>query len=136
MTFSLAISNGDLSLGGSRLDLVYGKNKLLQDLGTWFREQYQVDRFNPGYGSTLPKHIGGIADEMTIFLIRAEAVRILNNYHQHQIADFARFPENYSADELIREIVSVTTETIDDSVIIRAEIRTVGDELVTLEERA
>ena len=115
------------------LDLVFEKDKLLQDLDTWFREQYQVDRFFPGYGSTLPGQVGGIADEMSLFLVRAEAVRILNNYHQHQMKDFQEYPHLYSSDEVIREIVSVEAQMRLDTIHIRARIRTMNDRMVTME---
>ena len=133
MTYSLALHNGDLSLGGSRLDTVTGKAKLLQDLDTWFRESFQVDRFHPGYGSTLPSYIGGMADDMTVFLIRAEAVRVLNNYQQRQLEEISKNPQLFSDGEIVREITSVSARQTIDSVVLEISLKTLNGQLVNLE---
>lgn len=107
MSYSLALHNGDLSVSGTKVNTVSGREKLLQDLDTWFREQYRVDRFYPSYGSTLPDYIGTAATEMSLFLIKSEAIRIVNNYQQMQVAEFEKFPGKYTTDELIKEILDV-----------------------------
>jgi hypothetical protein len=57
VSYSLAIVDGDLALQGDRLDLVFGVDKLKQDLNCWLKERYGGDRFHTNYGSILPDSI-------------------------------------------------------------------------------
>ena len=40
MSYSLAIADGDLAKRGSQMALVFGVNKLKQDMNCWLLEQY------------------------------------------------------------------------------------------------
>ena len=80
MSYSLAISNGDLVQQGSRLGLVYGVDKLRQDINCWLLERYGGDRFHVNMGSILQEFIGGIISESSRAEVQAEIFRVLQNY--------------------------------------------------------
>ena len=48
MSYSLAVRNGDLVKRGSNLDVVWGIDKLKQDLQCWVTERFGGDRFHGG----------------------------------------------------------------------------------------
>ena len=79
MTYSLAIANGDLVRTGNTLAVVYGTEKLKQDLCLWVTERYGIDRFHPKLGSVLPDFIGSLITDSTRAQIQAEILRILQN---------------------------------------------------------
>lgn len=130
MTYSLALSNGDLAVSGSRVDLARGRNKLIQDLDTWLRERYRVDRFNPNYGSTLQSYIGSVMSELSNFEIKSEVLRVLDNYQNNQIQRFNADPGLFTADELISEVVDVQIKAEMESIVITVSLRTVSGNTV------
>lgn len=131
MTYSLMLSDGKLQTVGSDMQTVSGRQKLLQDLDCWFRENYRVDHHHPSYGSVLDSYIGGVVNEETAFLVRTEVIRVLTNYQQLQIKRFQENPEIYSRGELIQDIESVESDILYDSVYILAKLKTVDQALVS-----
>ncbi len=65
----MRVVDGDIQLGvGQRLDFVYGKNKLLQDLSLWLMEPLGTGFTTPNFGSRLDSMSGsadvlGLVDE-------------------------------------------------------------------------
>lgn len=104
MSFSLRIANGDLVQEGSQLGIVYGTNKLQQDLTLWMTERYGIDRFHPGMGSNFQNYIGGVIGYQTQAMIYAEAERILDNYQKIQFQGLRQAPQLYSLSELLWSI--------------------------------
>ena len=135
MTYSLRLVDGNLNPVGSALQTVSGREKLLQDLDCWFRENYRVDHHHPTYGSVLDSYIGGVVDEETAFLVKTEVIRVLTGYQQLQIKRFMDNPEIYQRGELIEDIESVEAEVLYDSVYILAKLRTVDQALVNYQAR-
>jgi hypothetical protein len=107
MSFSLRVANGDLVLQGSALAIVYGTDKLIQDLTLWMTERYGIDRFHPGMGSNFQNFIGGIISYSTQSVIYGEAMRILDNYQRVTFAGLKNNPTLYSLDELLWNINNV-----------------------------
>lgn len=107
MTFSLRVSNGDLVLAGNTLGVVYGTDKLTQDLTLWMCERYGVDRFHPWYGSQFQNYIGGVISTSTQAMVYTEASRVLDNYQRLQGQAFQQAPANYSLSELLATVNNV-----------------------------
>jgi phage baseplate assembly protein W len=107
MSYSLMISNGDLVLQGSALGIVWGTDKLKQDLTLWMTERYGVDRFHPNMGSNFQNYIGGIISYSTQSIVYSEAMRILDNYQRVQMAALKANPTLFSLDELLWNIDNV-----------------------------
>ena len=107
MTYSLAVVNGDLVQQGTSLGIVYGINKLNQDLSLWVTERYGIDRFHPSMGSILPDFIGSLITDSTKTQIQGEVLRILQNYQSVQFQGFRNNPQAYSYTELLYTIKSI-----------------------------
>lgn len=77
---TLAISGGDLVVGGAGYATVSGISKTVQDLSILLREPMGADRFHPQLGSRLDSFVGTPIDEETALLVRSEVTRIVSNY--------------------------------------------------------
>lgn len=94
MSFSLELKNGDLGLSGTSLGTVVDAAKLQQDLVSAILTPLGFEGLHPGFGSILEEDL--INPEVTIIgsrdfqhaaaLVRAELVRICQNYQAQQIA--------------------------------------------------
>ena len=104
MTFSLAIANGDLVTKGSELGIVYGTDKLRQDLTLWLAERFGIDRFHPGMGSNFQNYIGGVIGQGTRSMIYSETMRVLDNYQKIQYQKLRENPRLFSQTELLWSI--------------------------------
>lgn len=128
MSYSLAIQNGDLVKQGSNLGVVWGIDKLKQDLQLWMTERYGGDRFHKDLGSTLQDHIGSVITPSTKYEIHTEVLRVLDNYQRVQMYGFKRNPKLYSMEELLENIVNVavnvTYDTVSVSVSVESAART------------
>lgn len=108
MSYSLAISDGDLVQQGSQLGLVFGVNKLRQDVNLWMLERHGGDRFHVSYGSILQDFIGGIANKATRAEVYGEVLRVLQNYQFAQLRRFKENPELFSASELLVSVDDIS----------------------------
>lgn len=116
MSFSFQVANGDLVMSGSSLGIVYGQNKLTQDLTLWLAERYGIDRMHPAMGSRLQNYIGGIINYNTQSMVYGEVMRVLDNYQRVQYNNFQQNPQNFALAELLYNInsidVSITYDTV------------------------
>lgn len=132
MSYSLAIADGDLVQKGSRLDVVYGLDKLKQDIYCWLMERHGGDRFHVGYGAILQEFIGGIASESTRVEVQAEIFRVLQNYQQAQLKLFKQNPEKMSASELLVEVDDILVTMSYDTVRVTIKMRNGSNEYTTI----
>ena len=107
MSFSLAIAGGDLVQSGSQLGIVYGSDKLKQDLMLWLTERYGIDRFHPVMGCDFQNYIGGIIGYHTQTRVQSETQRVLDNYQKVQFMGLRQAPTLYSLSELLWSIDSI-----------------------------
>lgn len=121
MSYSLAIADGDLAKRGSQMALVFGVNKLKQDMNCWLLEQYGGDRFHVNMGSVLQEFIGSVVSSSTRVEIEAEIIRVLENYQAVQAKRFKENPQKFSPSELLVSVDSVDV-TVDYSTV-RATVR-------------
>lgn len=116
MTFSLKVVGGDLAVEGSELGIVWGVDKLKQDLTLWMTERYGIDRFHPGLGSNFQNYIGGIISYHTRAQVQQEAERILDNYQRVTWRGLREAPNLYSLSELMYSInyvkVNISFDTV------------------------
>ena len=127
MSYSLAISNGDLVRQGSNLAVVWGIDKLKQDLQLWVTEKFGGDRFHPTMGSILQDYIGSVISLRTRAEIEDEVLRVMDNYQKVQMYGFKINPRLYSMSELLESVddisVSVGYDTVSVSVSVRSAAR-------------
>ena len=116
MTYSLAVSNGDLVVKGSQLGIVSGTQKLSQDLQIWLYSRFGSDMMHPTFGSVLESWIGGVIQKSTQANVYNEVLRVLNNYQSMQYQLFQASPQLFSVAELLYSIdnvdVSITYDTV------------------------
>lgn len=122
MSYSLAIVGGDLSLQGDRLDLVFGVDKLKQDINCWLRERYGGDRFHTNYGSVLQDFIGGMVTDSTRAEVQSEVLRVLQNYQTIQQRILTEDPTLLSASEMLIAIDDIRTTVSYDTVNVTVKV--------------
>ena len=123
MSYSLAVRNGDLVLQGSSLLVVWGIDKLKQDLQLWVAERYGVDRFQPDLGSILQDYIGDVITPRTQAAIEDEVMRVMDNYQRVQMAAFKKNPRLFSTAELLEEIKNIKVNISYDTVSVAVSVR-------------
>jgi len=132
MSYSLAIADGDLVQRGSQLDVVFGVDKLKQDIYLWIMERYGADRFHVNMGSILQEFIGGIITESTRAEVHAEVFRILQNYQSLQLRRFRENPELLSSSELLVSVDEIRTALNYDTINVLIRLRNGSDQATTI----
>lgn len=116
MTFSLALSNGDLQITGSECSIVYGQTKLQQDLVIWLLTRYGSTRMHPTFGSALQNYIGGIIGSNTQANCYNEILRVLTNYQNMVYQLFSANPNQFSIGEIPYSVDSINVALSFDTV--------------------
>lgn len=132
MSYSLAIVDGDLAKRGSQLSLVFGVDKLKQDVNCWLLEQFGGDRFHTNMGSVLQEFIGGVVSGSTRVEVQAEILRVLQNYQGMQLRRFKENPQKLSPSELLVSIDKVDVTVTYDAVWATVKIRNGSNESTTI----
>jgi hypothetical protein len=132
VSYSLAISDGDLVQQGSQLGLVFGIDKLKQDVNLWMLERHKGDRFHVSHGSILQEFIGGIANNAARAEIYGEVLRVLQNYQVAQLRRFKENPELFSASELLVAVDDVTATLDYDTVTVTIKLRNGSQQYTTI----
>lgn len=132
MSFSLAIADGDLVQQGSTMKLVFGVNKLNQDIYLHIMERYGVDRFHVNMGSILQEFIGGIVGDSTRSEVQAEVFRVLQNYQALQMRRIKEQPQSMSPSELLVSVDAVTASVSYDTVNVAMKLRNGSGESSTI----
>jgi len=132
VSYSLAIADGDLSRRGSQLSLVFGVNKLKQDLNCWLREQFGADRFHVNMGSILQEFVGSVVSGSTQVEVQSEVMRVLQNYQAMQVRRFRENPQKLSPSELLVSIDDVEITVNYDAVWVTVRIRNGSNESTTI----
>lgn len=134
MSYSLAVSNGDLARQGGNLAVVWGIDKLKQDLQLWVAERFGGDRFHPAMGSILQDYIGTVISPRTRAEIEDEVMRVLDNYQRVQVYGFKRNPRLYSMTELLESVENISVSVNFDTVSVAVSVRTAArdDALITM----
>lgn len=112
------VAEQDIKLKGSHVGLVYGRDKLIQDLTLWLTERYRSDRFHSNYGSILDGFIGEVMDPMTASEVEAEVYRVLQNYQMVQYRRMQDDPTSLSPEEVLVEVEDVNAKVDFDSVVV------------------
>lgn len=132
MSFSLAIVDGDLAQKGSVMDLVFGVEKLNQDIYLHIMERYGTDRFHVNMGSILQDFIGGVIGNTTRSEVQAEVFRVLQNYQALQMRKIKEDPQNVSTSELLVSVDDVRASVSYDTVNVAMKLRNGEGENTTI----
>ena len=132
MSYSLAIVDGDLAKRGSQLSLVFGVNKLEQDVNCWLLEQFGGDRFHVNMGSILQEFIGSVVSGSTRVEVQSEILRVLDNYQAMQLRRFKENPQKLSLSELLMSVDDVEVTVSYDAVWAAVKIRNGSSESTTI----
>lgn len=116
MSYSLAIQNGDLVQKGDQMDLVFGVEKLNQDVFLHMMERYGADRFHVNLGSILQEFIGGVVTDSTKAEVQAEILRVLQNYQALQIRMMNELPSWLSTSEMLVSVDDIKISVLYDTV--------------------
>ena len=132
MSYSLRIADGDLVQAGSQLDLVFGVDKLKQDIDLWIRERYGGDRFHVNMGSILQDFIGRVIRDGTRAEVQSEVYRVLQNYQAVQVRRLKEKPQSLSTSELLVSVDDVLTSINFDMVTVLLRLRNGSNTATTI----
>ena len=124
MSFSLAIENGDLVQKGASFGIVYGVDKLKQDLGIWLTVSFGGDMMHPELGSMLDSWIGSIISQSTKSEVQAEVLRVLQNYQAVQLRGIKTVPQKYSMSEILYSVNDIKVILNYDTVAVTISVST------------
>ncbi len=98
MTWSLRIFNGDLAKGyDNSLDVVWGSEKVIQDLICWIKEPIGTDPLNPQLGSFVD-----IGETGQTFIINNKMIDLPSDYQSLVISEIKRLIGEYQTIQQIR----------------------------------
>lgn len=117
MSFDLKIINGDFVLNNGDLDIITGKDKLIQDILKICLTTPNSSIYNPWYGSFISKTlIGSVLDtNITIDMAKSQLQNALENLKKLQQLQLANSFQYVSPDEHIAGIkeIGITRNNID-----------------------
>jgi len=143
------VTDGDLDINkGSRVDMVQGRDKLVQDLTLWLLEPLGIGYTTPNFGALLnyvdvnrgrasSHFIGHVLDGQREAEVEAEVDRILNLYQQDQVQKIRRAQIEgrlylYRTSEILDSIQEVASRTDKDRMIVKAAITSGAGQDITL----
>ena len=114
------------------MSIVYGVEKLKQDLCLWVTEDYGIDRFHPKMGSVLPDYIGSLITDSTRVQVQSEILRILQNYQAVQLQGLKATPQRYSYSELLYSIQAINVAISYDTVYATVSVQNADNNSATI----
>ena len=144
------VTDGDIEVGKShRVDMVQGRDKLVQDLSLWLLEPLGIGFTTPNFGSLLNTteqgttgrrsghFVGHILDQQRAAEVESEVDRILNLYQQDQIQKIKQAQLEgrlylYRRSEILDSIDQVASAIDGDSITVRASITSGANQDITL----
>lgn len=143
MSKSLAIVGGDLAIQGRSFQTVKGRDKLVQDLTSWFLYPLGGDPLTPTYGSTIegafqngqeiPGLIGGVARSQSLLDLKAEFADMLDQYQADQLAKIQSEVIQYQGqttldpDEVIKSVDSIVVSQDQDVILVGITLTTLDN---------
>lgn len=104
MTWSLRIFNGDLVKSNSNsMDVVYGADKVVQDLICWIREPIGTDPVNPQLGTFIE-----VGEQGQVFSLNDEIVNLPEDFADLVISEIRRVIVAYQRQQSLRFRKEVT----------------------------
>lgn len=140
MSWSLRVSQGDLTVEGGKLGTVTSENKLLQDLRHYLLERMGSDPMYPSYGSLIdggrlpggqevPSPIGSHDFQSVALELESEIRRVAGEYQTNQVnrakTDRRRYNRvTLSAGEILVAINFIRFEQRQDTLLVHVGIET------------
>lgn len=133
---TLRLRGGDLVLGQGGFETLTGVDRIVQDLRVALAEPLGVDRFHPGWGSTVDDFVGQTLNHSTAFDLRQEVNRVVGNYMAVQSEKAARdslrsTTTRYTSSDLISHVTDVDVKYRQDKAEITLTVATVSGETFT-----
>lgn len=125
--------DGDIALGpGNRATLVYGRDKLLQELKLWLQEPFGVGYTTPNFGSRLSSLIGEDSPDLLASEVEDEIRRVLSNFQAWQIerlhiAKLRGETMLFSKREILNSVEDVSVQVVRDKIVVSVRISTLSD---------
>ena len=135
---SLALVNGDLSVGAGGYQLVTGSARIRQDLALALGEEIGNDQFHPEWGSVLIRFLGQPIDQETEFNVRAEIARVVQNYINIQAQNVIynglnRNRQTMNDADIVVGVSNITTTVMYDTIQISANLQTLSGKVIVID---
>ena len=134
---SLALVNGDLSVGAGGNRLVTGSARIRQDLALALGEEIGNDQFHPEWGSVLVRFLGQPIDEETEFNIRSEIARVIKQYIDAQaqsilVNGLNRNRQNSNTGDIVIGVSDINTTVMYDTIKVSANLQTLSGNIISI----
>lgn len=125
----LALVGGDLALDNGGYRMVTGAARIRQDLSLALAEPYGGDTYHPEFGSVLAAHIGEPLTPELELLVRAEVVRVVQQYVDGQQAQIAADAlsgsrSRFSFQDVVQSVQSISTDIQYDTIKVTIALKT------------
>jgi hypothetical protein len=126
---TLALVGGDLALGDGGYRTLTGAARIRQDLALALAEPYGHDSYHPQFGSVLAAHIGEPLTPELELLVRAEVVRVVQQYVDGQQAQIAADAlsgsrSRFSFQDVVQSVQSISTDIQYDTIKVTITLKT------------
>lgn len=131
--YGFKIADGDIAMrGDGNIERVSGAERIAQELSCWVLEPLGKDVLYPRFGSKLGDYVGSPALDDYLLEIRAEVVRVVNNYIEYQNRQIERyrsgsigdFVNSWQDDDIVSAVNSVDVSAMADTVSVTVRLTT------------
>ena len=141
--YCLKIADGDIAIRGDGNSVkLTGAERIRQELLCWLMEPLGSDTLYSRFGSSLWDKVGSPMLDEYIADVRAEVVRVVNNYVEYQNrqinADLLKgevaFLSNWSDDDIIKSFDGVAVKAVADTLEVTVQLTTVAGSSVVVKQ--
>lgn len=135
---SLALVQGDLAIDGTGDYLTFsGVDRIRQDLTLALTEEYESDRFHPGWGSIIKQYLGQPITPDIQQAVKAEVNRVVQNYivlQQQEVLRDSQFDiaGRFDTSDVVRSVSDIKGRVLFDAIYVSATLTTLARETVTI----
>lgn len=124
--YTIALKNGDWDFSNRHGRVITGRSKLTQCLTQWLVETRGIDRFHPTYGSQIQNMVGMQRTESNRLAVEKIVRQSCIDYMNYVSAEFEQHPDRYSKDEVIAQVLGVTSYYIEEEIHVTVAVRTLA----------
>ena len=141
---TLKITNGDIAVRGDGETMkLTGAERIRQELALWILEPINTDLMYPGFGSIIGRYVGSPATEEALAEIRAEVVRIVDNYIAYQNQQMEEYRGRdaqtmlnaWKDEDVIASVDLIDVSAVADTCKVSVQLTTVGGSAVNITEQ-
>lgn len=141
--YDLKLVDGDLAVAADgSVNKITGADRIRQELTCWLLEPIGTDVMYGNFGSHLGEYIGTAITNESMVNVRAEVVRVVNNYIAYQKKQYQQATRlstsslinSWSGADLIASVDRISVDAVADSIKVMIKLTTMAGMEISVEE--